>query len=494
VAGDRREACGVVGIVAPGQDAARLALLGLYALQHRGQESAGIATSDGQAAYLHKGMGLVSQVFEESLIRQLRGPLAIGHTRYATTGSSTLRNAQPFLIETLHGPLGLAHNGQLVHASTLRRRLLARGVGLASGSDSELILQILASPPEAWAEEIGTVPPDPDPWVERIRALLRLAPGAYALVLLTREALYAVRDPYGFRPLCLGALDPGYAVASESGALRLIGARYLREIRPGEIVRLDAHGLRCWEESAAPTPAFCVFEYIYFMRPDARREGGTIYGVRLALGRQLAREAPAPADIVVGVPDSATPHAIGYSLESGLPFIEGLIKNRYIGRTFIQPDDAVRRMGVRLKFEPLVEVLRGRRVVLVDDSIVRGHTTAQLVQLLREGGAAEVHVRVASPPIRHPCFMGIDMATYEELIAHRLDVERIRHSIGADSLAYLSLPGLIQAVRAALPGGEGGYCTACFTGRYPIPVEEEATEAVGMVRRHPENIQGVSLR
>ncbi|MER3400292.1 MAG: amidophosphoribosyltransferase [Thermoflexus sp.] len=494
MAGDRREACGVVGIVAPGQDAARLALLGLYALQHRGQESAGIATSDGQAAYLHKGMGLVSQVFEESLIRQLRGPLAIGHTRYATTGSSTLRNAQPFLIETLHGPLGLAHNGQLVHASTLRRRLLARGVGLASGSDSELILQILASPPEAWAEEIGTVPPDPDPWVERIRALLRLAPGAYALVLLTREALYAVRDPYGFRPLCLGALDPGYAVASESGALRLIGARYLREIRPGEIVRLDAHGLRCWEESAAPTPAFCVFEYIYFMRPDARREGGTIYGVRLALGRQLAREAPAPADIVVGVPDSATPHAIGYSLESGLPFIEGLIKNRYIGRTFIQPDDAVRRMGVRLKFEPLVEVLRGRRVVLVDDSIVRGHTTAQLVQLLREGGAAEVHVRVASPPIRHPCFMGIDMATYEELIAHRLDVERIRHSIGADSLAYLSLPGLIQAVRAALPGGEGGYCTACFTGRYPIPVEEEATEAVGMVRRHPENIQGVSLR
>ncbi|MER3468965.1 MAG: amidophosphoribosyltransferase [Thermoflexus sp.] len=531
MAGDRREACGVVGIVAPGQDAARLALLGLYALQHRGQESAGIATSDGQAAYLHKGMGLVSQVFEESLIRQLRGPLAIGHTRYATTGSSTLRNAQPFLIETLHGPLGLAHNGQLVHASTLRRRLLARGVGLASGSDSELILQILASPPEAWAEEIGTVPPDPDPWVERIRALLRLAPGAYALVLLTREvitlmlagapgdtweeritafmrqaygaysltiltrdAVFAVRDPWGFRPLCLGALDPGYAVASESGALRLIGARYLREIRPGEIVRLDAHGLRCWEESAAPTPAFCVFEYIYFMRPDARREGGTIYGVRLALGRQLAREAPAPADIVVGVPDSATPHAIGYSLESGLPFIEGLIKNRYIGRTFIQPDDAVRRMGVRLKFEPLVEVLRGRRVVLVDDSIVRGHTTAQLVQLLREGGAAEVHVRVASPPIRHPCFMGIDMATYEELIAHRLDVERIRHYIGADSLAYLSLPGLIQAVRAALPGGEGGYCTACFTGRYPIPVEEEATEAVGMVRRHPENIQGVSLR
>lgn len=492
--GDRREACGVVGIVAPGQDAARLALLGLYALQHRGQESAGIATSDGQAAYLHKGMGLVSQVFEESLIRQLRGPLAIGHTRYATTGSSTLRNAQPFLIETLHGPLGLAHNGHLVHASTLRRRLLARGVGLASGSDSELILQILASPPETWAAEIGAVASDPDPWVERIRTLLRLAPGAYALVLLTREALYAVRDPYGFRPLCLGALDPGYAVASESGALRLIGARYLREIRPGEIVRLDAHGLRCWEENAAPTPAFCVFEYIYFMRPDARREGGTIYSVRLALGRQLAREAPAPADIVVGVPDSATPHAIGYSLESGLPFIEGLIKNRYIGRTFIQPDDAVRRMGVRLKFEPLVEVLRGRRVVLVDDSIVRGHTTAQLVQLLREGGAAEVHVRVASPPIRHPCFMGIDMATYEELIAHRLDVEGICRYIGADSLAYLSLPGLIQAVRGALPGGEGGYCTACFTGRYPIPVEEEATEAVGMARRHQEPIQGVSLQ
>ncbi len=471
-----REACGVFGVFAPGREAAHLAFLALCALQHRGQESAGIATSDGEAAYLHKGMGLASQVFDAGILRQLRGPMAIGHTRYSTAGASHLRNAQPFLIETLHGPLGVAHNGNLVHAQRLRRRLLERGIGLSSGSDSELILHLLASPPEAWGieEELrGDAPPGPDLWIGRIRALMRLAPGAYALVILTREAIYAVRDPYGFRPLCLGALEEGYAVASESCALRLIGARPLRELAPGEIARLDRNGLTIFKGAPPSAPAFCIFEYVYFMRPDSLREGGTIYAVRLALGRQLAREAPAAADLVVGVPDSATPHAIGYSLESGIPFIEGLIKNRYIGRTFIQPDDQTRQQSVHLKYSPLPEVLRGRRVVLVDDSIVRGHTTRQLVQLLRDGGAAEVHVRIASPPIRHPCFMGIDMATYAELIAHRRDEEAIRRFIGADSLAYLSLPGMLAAVREALPDSGGGYCTACFSGDYPLPLPEE---------------------
>ncbi|MCS7250841.1 MAG: amidophosphoribosyltransferase [Anaerolineae bacterium] len=468
-----QEACGVFGIYTPGREAARLAFLALCALQHRGQESAGIATSDGWAAYLHKGMGLVAQVFDQGILAQLRGPFAIGHTRYSTTGVSHVRNAQPFLIETILGPLGIAHNGNLVHASLLRRRLLERGVGLSSGSDSELILQILASPPEAWELPSELRGSSGDPWIERIRTLMHLAPGAYSLVILTREAIYAVRDPFGFRPLCLGELEHGYAVASESCALRLIGARLLRELEPGEILRLDPHGVAVFQGPVPPSPAFCIFEYIYFMRPDSIREDGTIYAARMALGRQLAREAPAPADLVVGVPDSATPHAIGYSLESGIPFVEGLIKNRYIGRTFIQPDDHTRQQSVHLKYSPLSEILRGRRVVLVDDSIVRGHTTRQLVQLLREGGAAEVHVRIASPPIRHPCFMGIDMATYAELIAHRRSEEAICRFLQADSLAYLSLPGMLSAIREALPASKGSYCTACFSGDYPLPLPEE---------------------
>ncbi|SNB72814.1 amidophosphoribosyltransferase [Thermoflexus hugenholtzii] len=472
-----RESCGIVGLCSEGRPAAPLAMMALWALQHRGQESAGIATSDGRVAYLHKGMGLVSQVFHEGILRSLRGHLAIGHTRYSTTGVAHLQNAQPFLSETLLGPLGIAHNGNLVNALPLRRRLLERGVGLSSGSDSELILQILASPPEAWGFA-AAVEPEGDPWVSRLRCLLRLSPGAYALVVLTREAIYAVRDPYGFRPLCLGEWEGGYAVASESCALSMIGARYVREIAPGEIVRLDPRGVTSFAGGVPSSPAFCIFEYVYFMRPDSEREGGTVYSARLALGRQLAREAPAEADLVIGVPDSATAHAIGYSLESGIPFVEGLLKNRYIGRTFIQPDDQARRWGVRLKYSPLREVLQGRRVVLVDDSVVRGHTTRQLVQLLREGGALEVHLRIASPPIRHPCFMGIDMATHEELIAHRLDEEGIRRFAGADSLAFLSLEGMRRAIRETMPVPEGGYCTACFSGRYPAPLPEE-------IRREP---------
>ncbi|MGH2536884.1 MAG: amidophosphoribosyltransferase [Candidatus Promineifilaceae bacterium] len=472
-----REACGIFGVYAPGRDVARLTFFGLYALQHRGQESAGIATSDGQIAYAHKGMGLVAQVFNEENLRPLKGRLAIGHTRYSTTGSSHMRNAQPYLIETIYGPLGVAHNGNLTNALALRRELLQRGVGLSSTTDSEVITQVLAAPAAAWAN--GDTAPavegaaqDDDRWLARIRAFMQVAEGAYALAVLTRDAVYAVRDPLGLRPLCLGQFDDGgHVVASESCALQTIGARYLRAVRPGEIARLDKRGLASFVGLPAAGRALCIFEYVYFARPDSVLEGQVIHHARQRMGRQLAREAPAEADIVVGVPDSATPAAIGYSLESGLPFTEGLIKNRYIGRTFIQPDEHLRQVGVQLKYNPLTANLKGKRVVLVDDSIVRGNTAGPLVQLLREGGAAEVHMRVSSPPVRHPCFMGVDMATYRQLIGYQKQVAEIARHIGADSLAYLSLPGLIQAVREAA-GEPGGYCTACFSGDYPIDIPQ----------------------
>lgn len=457
------------GIYAPGADVARITFFALYALQHRGQESAGIATSDGHMAYIHKGMGLVSQVFNEENLRPLRGHLAIGHNRYSTTGSSHLRNAQPYLIETMHGPLGVGHNGNLTNSPLLRRKLLERGVGLISSTDSEVITQMLAAPPP------NGEPHGPD-WEARIAAFMQEAEGAYCLVILTRDAIFAVRDPLGLRPLCLGELPgdngkPGYVVASESCALGTIGARYLREVRPGEIVRLDAEGIRSIQGLPPASPsALCIFEYVYFARPDSVLEGQTIHRVRQRLGEELAREAPVDADVVVGVPDSATPAAIGYARASGIPFTEGLTKNRYIGRTFIQPDDRLRRAGVHLKYNPLTANLEGRRVVLIDDSIVRGNTAGPLVRLLREGGAKEVHVRVSSPPVRHPCFMGVDMATHEELIAYQKSVEEIREHIGADSLAYLSHEGMMRAVTAEI-GRDAGHCSACFTGRYPIRLE-----------------------
>jgi amidophosphoribosyltransferase len=488
------EECGVIGIFAPGRDVARLAFFGMYALQHRGQESAGIATSDGHAAYSHKGMGLVAQVFDEENLKPLVGHLAIGHTRYSTTGSSHLRNAQPSLIETIYGPLGIAHNGNITNALQLRRMLLERGVGLSSTTDSEVITQILAAPPEVWHSSNdnngtskpnggngrigatnGTHAPDvnvlavpaDDRWTDRIRAFMSVAEGAYSLAILTRDAIYAVRDPRGLRPLCVGSLEGGYVVASESCALQTIGAHYLREVNPGEIVRMDRNGMTSVLGHTPAQRALCIFEYVYFARPDSMLEGQIVHQVRQRLGRQLAREAPADADIVVAVPDSATPAAIGYSLESGLPFTEGLIKNRYIGRTFIHPDDQLRRVGVALKYNPLTANLQGKRVVLIDDSIVRGNTAAPIIKLLRDGGATEVHLRVSSPPVRHPCFMGVDMATYKELIAHRLDIEGIRQHVGADTLDYLSLYGMVQAVQDAITT-ENGHCTACFSGAYPI--------------------------
>ncbi|MCK6626455.1 MAG: amidophosphoribosyltransferase [Anaerolineae bacterium] len=470
-----REACGVFGIYAPGSDVARLTFFALYALQHRGQESAGIASSDGRMAYLHKGMGLVAQVFNEENLAPLKGHLAIGQNRYSTTGSSHIRNAQPYLIETIYGPLGVGHNGNLTNALTLRRRLLERGVGLTSSSDSEVITQMLAAPPPT----PGYYKPD---WEERIMAFMAEAEGAYSLVILTRDAVFAVRDPLGLRPLCIGQLGGhgGYVVASESCALGTIGAEYVREVRPGEIVRLDRKGLRSHQGRQAGTPgALCVFEYVYFARPDSMLEEQIVHRVRQRLGAELAREAPAQADVVVGVPDSATPAAIGYAQASGIPYSEGLTKNRYIGRTFIQPDDQLRKSGIHLKYNPLTANLTGKRVVLIDDSIVRGNTAGPLVRLLREGGATEVHLRVSSPPVRHPCFMGVDMATHEELIAHRKSVEAIREHIGADSLAFLSHEGMMRAVRQAQAEAGSvemdqpcGHCSACFTGQYPVHLDE----------------------
>ncbi len=462
------EECGVAGAVTPGRQAARPVFFGLFALQHRGQEAAGIASCDGRAAYIYKGLGRVAQVFDEDNLRPLLGELAIGHNRYSTTGATQLRNAQPHLAETALGPLAVAHNGNLTNARALRRELLEAGIGFSSGSDTEVILRLLSLPA---AGEEG------DPWIARIRRLLERAEGAYALVLLTRDAVYALRDPWGFRPLVVGELEGGgWAVASESSALATMGARFAFTVEPGSAVRIDRAGYRVYELAGGRRRSLCVFEYVYFARPDTVLEGLEVHAVRRRLGAELAREAPVEADVVVGVPDSATAHALGYAEAAGLPFAEGLIKNRYIGRTFIEPDDELRKTGVRLKYTPLASVLAGKRVVLVDDSIVRGNTAGPLLRLVREAGAREVHLRVASPPVRHPCFMGLDMATHDELIAHRLELDDIRAHIGADSLAYLSHAGMLRAV-----GAGAGLCDACFSGDYPLAVEPAAPEGDALV-------------
>ena len=467
--------CGVFGIWAPGSDVARITFFALYALQHRGQESAGIATTDGERIVKHRGLGLVTQAFTEDDLRPLEGGWAIGHNRYSTRGRTTLRNAQPFILQTLHGPLGLAHNGNVTNARTLRRLLLERGVGLSTNSDSELLLKALAVP--MGEDEAGD--PERSVWLPRLQRLLRVAEGAYSLAVMTRDGIFGLRDPHGFRPLCIGEIDrgdgrTGYVLASESCAFAPIGARYVRDVEPGEIVRLGPRGIESWPSPKVPKPAMCVFEYVYFARPDSDLEGRSVHLLRQRFGERLARESPVEADIVVGVPDSALPAGIGFARGAGLEYIEGLIKNRYIGRTFIQPDARLRKDKVRLKYTPLRANLEGKRVVLVDDSIVRGSTAGPLVQLLRDGGAAEVHVRISSPPVRHPCFMGVDLGTYEEIIAHQKSVDEIRDHIGADSLAYLSLGGMLEVVREAQAAR--GYCSACFDGDYPIPLEDGTTK------------------
>lgn len=447
------EECGVFGVFTPGKAVARHTFFALYALQHRGQEAAGIVTCDGQMAHVHKGMGLVSHVFNEENLRYLQGDIAIGHTRYSTTGAPKLRNTQPYVVETLDGPLAIGHNGNLINAPQLRRELLERGVGLSTSSDSEVILHLLAG---AGGADLTT----------RIRIFMAKAEGAYALVILARDAIYGVRDPWGLRPLVLGKLDGGHVLASESCAFATIGAEAIRELQPGEIVKIDAKGYEIIQGAPPQKLAFCTFEQIYFARPDTMFSGQLVHQTRQKLGKQLAKEAPVDADIVVPVPDSGTPHAIGYALKSGIPYSEGLIKSRYIGRTFIEPSDELRKVGVAMKFNPLPENLKGKRVVMVDDSIVRGNTSGPLIRMLRKAGATEVHVRVACPPIKFPCFMGVDMASQDELIAANKSIDEICAHIGADSLAFLSIAGLMKALKAS-----DGYCNACFTGTYPFSTQ-----------------------
>jgi amidophosphoribosyltransferase len=455
-----REECGIIGVYAPNEDVARMAFFGLFALQHRGQEAAGIAVSNGRTMRLHKDVGLVAQVFNERNLAPLQGHFAIGHTRYSTTGSPHARNAQPFLIETQYGPLAVAHNGNLVNAAELRSDLLKRGVGLSSSSDSEVITMMLAG-----AE--GST------WDERIRNTMTQWRGAYSLVILTRNHVYAVRDPWGFRPLSVGRLPSGgHVAASETGALRTLGCEAIREVKPGEIITLSNTALRVRQAlPPAPSLARCTFEHVYFSRPDSFWDGLNVHEVRQRLGEELAREAPANGDVVIPVPDSSIPAAIGYSRAAGLPYNDGFIKNRYIGRTFIQPTDSLRQQGVALKLLPIEENLRNKRVIVIDDSIVRGNTAGPLVRLLRDAGALEVHLRITCPPIAHPCFMGVDMGTYEELIAHRLTVDEIRNHIDCDSLYFLSLEGMLRAL-----GRTEGYCNACFTGLYPIELDTQHTK------------------
>jgi len=454
------EECGIIGVYAPNEDVSRMAFFGLYALQHRGQEAAGIAVSDGLSVRVHKDIGLVSQVFNEGNLAPLSGHYAIGHTRYSTTGSSSKRNAQPFVIETQYGPLAVAHNGNIVNAAELRAEVLKRGAGLYSSSDSEVITMMLAAA-------------QGDTWDERIRNTMPKWRGAYSLVILTRDSVYAVRDPWGFRPLSVGRLPSGgHVAASETGALRTLGCIAIREVQPGEIITLSNTALSVRQAiPPAPRLARCTFEHIYFSRPDSFWDGLNVHEVRQRLGEELAREAPLNADVVIPVPDSSIPAAIGYARASGIPYNDGFIKNRYIGRTFIQPTDSLRQQGIALKFLAIEENLRDKRVIVIDDSIVRGTTSGPLVRLLREAGAREVHLRITCPPIKHPCFMGVDMGTYDELIAHRLTVDEICTHIDCDSLHFLSLDGMMRAI-----GRSEGYCNACFTGVYPIELDAQQTK------------------
>lgn len=450
---DWHESCGVFGVYAPEEDVARLTFFGLFSLQHRGQESAGIATSDGGNIRLHTKMGLVSQAFDEEALARLKGTIAIGHNRYSTTGSSRLANAQPIVVKDDGTTLALAHNGNIVNASYLRQQLVNAGYTFQTSTDSEVIANLILS-----STEKG--------WGDKIRYAMRRLQGAYSLVMLTGDSLIGARDPLGVRPLCLGIVDGGWILASETCALDHIGAHFVREVDPGEVVIISSGGVTSLREPS-DQKAVCIFEYIYFARPDSTIQGRLLYPAREAMGRILAREYPVDADLVIGIPDSATIAGIGYSQGSGIPFSAGLLKNRYVGRTFIEPDQRLRELGVKLKFNPLPKIISGKRLVVVDDSIVRGTTTPRVVNLLRRAGAREVHMRICAPPIRFPCFFGVDMATRSELIAAQKTVPEIRDFIDADSLGYLSLEGLVEAV--GLP--REMFCLACFTGKYPIPVQ-----------------------
>jgi amidophosphoribosyltransferase len=454
-----KDACGVFGAWAPGEDVAKLAYYGLYALQHRGQEAAGIAASDGSNVVVYKNMGLVSQVFDEVTLNSLTGHLAVGHCRYSTTGSSNWENAQPSYRDARGGGgIALGHNGNLTNTAELAQIVRDRGAdrgGLGATNDSDLITALLAADPDRSLEHAA------------LDVLPRLR-GAFSLVFMDEHTLYAARDPQGVRPLVLGRLERGWVVASETAALDIVGAQFVREVEPGELLVIDEHGLRS-QTFAEAQPKGCIFEYVYLARPDTTISGRSVQETRVEVGRRLAREAPVDADLVIPVPESGTPAAVGYAEASGIPYGQGLVKNSYVGRTFIQPSQTIRQLGIRLKLNPLREVLRGKRVVVVDDSIVRGNTQRALVRMLREAGAIEVHVRISSPPVKWPCFYGIDFATRAELIASGLAVEDIRQSIGADSLAYVSLDELVAATTIA----KDDLCRACFDGHYPIKLPTE---------------------
>jgi amidophosphoribosyltransferase len=445
-----RDECGVFGVYAPEHDVARLAYFALYALQHRGQESAGIASVQSGHVMTQRDLGLVSQVFNEQSLRALQGEMAIGHVRYSTTGSSAWENAQP-VHRSDHRELALAHNGNLINAVALHSELRDRGVAFRSTSDSEIIAALLSTHPGERLEDA-------------VAAVMPHLQGAYSTVVMTRDSVVAFRDPAGLRPLCLGMIDDRYCVASESCALDIIGAELLREVEPGEMVSIAERGIETHQVVRGERRAFCIFEHIYFARPDSRLEGNRTHVSRRKMGEILWREAPVEADVVIPVPDSGNPGAAGYSKASGIPQDDGLIKNRYVARTFIQPGQELRRHGLRMKFNPMPEVVSGKRLVVVDDSIVRGNTTRQIVQMLRDAGVAEVHMRICAPPIRHPCHYGIDMSTREEMVAHDRSVEEIAAELGCDSLAYLSLEGVYQAIRST----RATHCDACFTGEYPL--------------------------
>ncbi|MDQ3757765.1 MAG: amidophosphoribosyltransferase [Actinomycetota bacterium] len=462
---DVKEACGVFGIYAPGLPVAHLTFDGMYALQHRGQESAGMAVSDGETITIDKDMGLVSNVFNEYKLAALPGHLAIGHTRYSTTGSSTWRNAQPVYRRPGESGFALAHNGNLTNTAAL-----AESAGMLPGviaSDSDLVAELLAAeyPPEDEGHSDGR---------DLERALVKVLPrleGAFSFVLMDSAHIVGVRDPNGFRPLCLGKVDSGWVLASETPALDVIGAHFVREIEPGEMIVIDATGTRSLHPFAPErlSPKLCIFEFVYFARPDSKLYGKEVHGARRRMGELLAQQAPVDADMVMGVPDSGVPAAEGYAKHSGIPYGQGLVKNRYIGRTFIAPSQEMRSRGVRRKLNPLQENITGKRVVVVDDSIVRGTTTRQMVRMLRDAGATEVHLRVSSPPYKWPCFYGIDTGTRSELLAANLTVGEIKDYLAVDSIAYLNIDNLVAAIDA--PGA--GFCAACLTGEYPteVPVE-----------------------
>ncbi|MDT3699313.1 MAG: amidophosphoribosyltransferase [Thermincola sp.] len=450
-----KDECGVFGIYGPGLDVSRLTYYGLYALQHRGQESAGIAVTDGQGIKLHKNMGLVPEVFAEDVLARMKGSMAIGHVRYSTTGSSLVVNAQPLVAYYAKGMIALAHNGNLTNIAELRSTLTSGGSVFQTTNDSEAIVNLIARYGQSKIED----------------ALLKCMvdiKGAYSLVVMTEDKLIGVRDPLGMRPLCLGKLGDAYVLASESCALDTVGAELIRDVEPGEIVIIDAQGVNSIKKMAAAKQALCVFEYIYLARPDSIMDGFQVSQVRREMGRQLAREYPVDVDIVISVPDSGTAAARGYAEEAGIPFEEGLMKNRYIGRTFIQPNQEMRELAVRLKLNPIKNVLRDKKVLMVDDSIVRGTTSGKMVKMVRDAGAKEVHMCVSSPPILHPCYYGVDTSARKELIAARMSVEEIRNFIGADGLHYLSLEGLLKVFGKDI--NHGTFCTACFNNDYPTEI------------------------